>query len=288
LDPAVAVCATARGLLVAGRSSLDRRAFSGLVSRRLYPADAVLICEVQVPMGTEQEGTYGAVVHLCNRLVGDEVKTPEIPDNNGELTFARFGEQVGWFRWYYDQCGDDFYKWRKGATPDSPPLGTEAEAFTTVRVEYSEPESLLSAALLDDGGWRRVGEPVKVRKFFSSVELKVDAQCSDLSVNALFRNCRMFPQPARHPLRVFVGAEDSPALDVEVRLLEARGERLLASGRTDEGGLAELALDPGLVFPVAGRFRAELPEGPQETAAVPASGVEGIYPGDFWVIAPGA
>ncbi|MHC4916768.1 MAG: hypothetical protein ACYTGB_14890 [Planctomycetota bacterium] len=287
LDPAVAVHACGRGLRVAGTSTVDRRAFSGLVSRHLYPADAALVCEVKVPMGTGQPGTYGAVVHLCNRLVGDEVKTLEIPDNNGELTFGRFEDRAGWFRWYYDQLAENFHKWKAGAAPDSPPLGTEAEEFSTVRVEFSEPDSLLSAWLLDDGAWRRIGEPVRMSKLFSSVELKVDARGAGLEVEALFRNCRLYPQPERNPVRLFAGSQSVPARNVRVELLAEEGEGVLAAGTTDESGLVGLGLNPGLVLPVGGRFRLHLPEGPRETAAVRASGVRGIYPGDFYAVDPG-
>jgi hypothetical protein len=203
-----------------------------------------------------------------------------------EWQFWRFEDRVGWFRWYYDQTGGEFHKWKEGAEPDAPPLGTEAADFVTVRVEDSEPDSLLSAALLDDGGWRRVGEPVRVKKFFSAVELKVDAQRAGLSVNAIFRNCRMYPQPARNPLRAFVGKQDAPLRNAEVQLLEERGEKVLASGKTDDEGLVELTLNPELVFPVGGRFGVTLPDGEVLSDAVAASGVTGIYPGDFWAIDP--
>ncbi|MCK4299929.1 MAG: hypothetical protein KAX80_10375, partial [Planctomycetes bacterium] len=99
-DPAMKVEPTEEGLLIRGKTSIDKRAFTGLVSRRLYPADAVLVCEMKVPCDLSQPGTFGVVVHLCNRLVGDEVRTLEIPDNNSEITFGRMGQKVGWFHWW--------------------------------------------------------------------------------------------------------------------------------------------------------------------------------------------
>lgn len=279
-DPAVEVKSTAGGLRVAGTSSVEERAFSGLVSRKLYPADAVLVCEVKVPMSMDQEGVYGTVVHLCNRLVGDDLKTLEIPDNNGEAAFARFEDRVGWFRWYYDQTGGNFFKWRKGAEP-LPPMGREAGEFVAVRVAYSATDELLSAALLEGGEWKPVGAAVKLRKFFSSIELKIDAQAEGLALEALFRNCRLFPHPARTPLRLFVGQQDAPARNVPVELLSEKGAAL-ASGATDGEGLAELLLDPELVFPLGGRFRV----GDRETEPIRAAGVKGIYPGDFYAIDP--
>lgn len=90
-DDGVRAEPTSEGLRVVGTTQEERRAFSGLVSRRLYPPDAVLICEVGVRCEMKQAGRLGAVVHLCNRLVGDDIVTLEIPDNNG-------GDHVRTFR----------------------------------------------------------------------------------------------------------------------------------------------------------------------------------------------
>ncbi len=288
-DGGVKVEPTGEGLRVVGTTQEETRAFSGLVSRQLYPPDAVLICEVGVRCEMKQAGRLGAVVHLCNRLVGDDIVTLEIPDNNGEITFGHFEGRVGWFRWYYDQSRKRSFKWFRGAKP-APLLGNERDSFVPVRVSYSEPERLLHASLLNGDAWMEIGEPVELRKIFSSIELKVDAAAKGLDVDVLFRNCRLFPHPARSPVGVYVGSHSNPPAPmagVVVELIDAHPDRAVCSGTTDEEGLVELQMDPDSVFPVGGRFRLRKGDEVWETPAISAGGVEGIYPGDFYAVNPG-
>ena len=286
-DDGVQVENTRQGLRIFGTTQAERRAFSGLVSRKLYPADAVLICELKVCCDMRQAGTWGAVVHLCNRLVGDEIKTLEIPDNNGEITFAHFDGEVGWFRWYNNQTGGTFYKWRRDERP-FPPLGIESDSFVTVRVSYSEPESLLSASLLKGDKWIEIGEPVRLKKVFSAIELKVDAQARGLNLDVLFRNCRLFPQPARSPLVLYIGSASKPMKDVLVQLVDEKLKSVISSGTTDKEGLAQLPMNPDLIYPLGGSFKLQKANRVWETEAVSRDAVRGIYPGDFYAVNPEA
>jgi len=284
-DDGVKVESTRQGLRIFGTTEVPKRAFSGLVSRKLYPADAVLVCELKVSCDMRQAGTWGAVVHLCNRLVGDEIRTLEIPDNNGEITFAHFDSQIGWFRWYNDQSGGTFYKWRQGEKP-FPPLGIESQSFVTVRVSYSEPESLFTASLLSGNKWIEVGEPVRLRKTFSAIELKLDAQAKGLNLDVLFRNCRLFPQPERAPLVLYIGSPSKPAHGVFVQLVDENLGQVISSGTTDKEGLAQLSMEPDLIYPLGGRFRLQKKGRLWETEAISRDAVSGIYPGDFYAINP--
>jgi hypothetical protein len=129
-----------------------------------------------------------------------------------------------------------------------------------------------------------------MRKVFSAVELKVDAAAEGLKVDVLFRNCRLFPQPARSPVRVYVGTHanpPAPLTDISVELLEPDRDRALSGGATDREGLAELSMDPDAIYPLGGRFRLVDRSETWETPPLMLDGVEGIYPGDFYAINPG-
>ncbi|KPJ49441.1 MAG: hypothetical protein AMJ38_03320, partial [Dehalococcoidia bacterium DG_22] len=270
-DPAMTVEATDEGLLIQGTTSLEKRAFTGLVSRRLYPPDAMLICEMKVPCDLTQSGTYGFVVHLCNRLVGDEVRTLQLPDNNSEITFGRMGEKLGWFHWWYDHSGVGFHKWAEEEEPRSP-LGDEGQRFQTVAVEYDEPTRTTRAFLLTGGAWEQVGQDRSFRKLCSSIELKIDAQGSGLELALVLRNCRLFPHPARTPVTVYVGKTAQPARNAQVQLLDAGGQPL-ASGTTDSDGVAELLLPVDACYPLGGGFRVESGGEVWDSAPIEPTGV---------------
>jgi hypothetical protein len=282
LDPAVGVEPTPAGLLISGTTSAAKRAFSGLVSRRLYPADAVLACDVRVPSDLSQPGTYGFIVHLCNRLVGDDVKTTEIPDNNSEVAFGRMGERVGWFHWWYDQTASTFHKWI-AEEPVRTPFGDEAERWHTVAAEYDEPTSTSRAWLWTEAGWEQVGRDRRFRKLCSSIELKIDAHQAGLALAFLLRNCRLYPHPARTPVTVYVGRESAPAVGAKLSLLDGEG-KARARAEADADGIAQLFLPVAACYPLSGRFRVEWKRQVRESDFLEAPGVEGIYPGDFYAV----
>ena len=281
-DPGLRVEPGPQGLLIHGTTTVPKRAFTGLVSRRLYPADAVLVCEMKVPCDLSQPGTYGFVVHLCNRLVGDEVRTHQVPDNNSEITFGRMGDKLGWFHWWFDQTGGTFHKW-KGEEESRPPTGRENQQFHTVAVHYDEPTQTTRALLLTEVGWEQVGRDRHLHKLCSAVELKVDAQRAGLELALLLRNCRLYPHPARTPVTVYVGREAEPASAARVSLL-APGGRGLAEARTDADGVAHLLLPTEGCYPTGGRFRVEAGGRRWESTPVEAAGVSGIYPGDLYAL----
>jgi hypothetical protein len=286
-DDGMQVETTPEGLRVYGTTEVPKRAFSGLVSKKLYPADAVLLCELKICCEMKQPGTWGAVVHLCNRLVGDEIQTLEIPDNNGEITFAHFVDRVGWFRWYNNQSGRSFYKWRQ-EEKISPPLGSENTTFTTVRLSYCEPEALFVASLQSENKWIEIGTPTRLRKTFSAIELKIDAQAEGMNLDVLFRNCRLYPQPERAPVGLYIGRPPRPMQDVLVELVDENLGQVISSGTTDEDGIAHLPMKPDLVYPLGGRFKLQKESQTWETEPILRDGVKGIYPGDFYAINPNA
>ena len=280
-DPAMTVEPTEEGVLIHGTTSVDKRAFTGLVSRRLYPADAVLICEMKTPCDLGQEGTYGFVVHLCNRLVGDDVRTLEIPDNNSEITFGRMGERLGWFHWWFDQTGGTFHKWQ----PEEPsmPFRSEAKQFHTVAVEYDEPSRTTRAFVMTSVARQQVGRDRCFRKMCSAIELKIDAQRAGLDLALLLRNCRLFPHPARTPVTVYVGREAEPAPGAQVQVL-VPGSDLPSAAAADDDGIAHLMFPADACYPVEGCFLVEWEGRTWESAPVEAAGVEGIYPGDYYAL----
>ena len=158
-DPGIRTEWTDEGLSLRGTSTLDKRGFSGVTTRRLFPPDACLSADVRIAGSLDFDGKYGTVCHLCNVLLGDEEQVHGLPDNNGEVTYGRCGGRSGWFFWYFNQSEKDFHKWVDADTPRRP-FGNEGTAVTVlikvdgkwvrVPVEVS-PLQILEAAGLDSG-----------------------------------------------------------------------------------------------------------------------------------------
>ena len=279
MDPSMRIEMGQGFLHIYGKTSVGKRAFTGLTTRQLYPADAMLITEMSMPCKYDQRGTFGFVTHLCNRLLGDEVKTLSIPDNNCEVTFGHMDEKLGWFFWWYNHSGREFHKWVKEEEPLKP-FGDEDSAFRTVRLSYDVETRELEGAILDGDGWIRIGRPVRFLKLFSSIELKIDAQAEGLDLDLRVRNCRLFPSPRRNPVKVFVGGP-SPKVGVVVELLDL-DDRPLAKSEVNSDGLAIIHLPPDADFPLSGRFRVMLDQEVIDGMEIISKGVHGIYPGDFY------
>jgi len=266
-------------LNIYGTTSVEKRAFTGLVSRRLYPADATLITEMCMPCDFERGGTYGFVSHLCNRLTGDEVKTLSIPDNNCEVTFGRMDDKLGWFFWWYDQSGGNFHKWVREEEPLRP-FSDENSEFRTVRVSYDASTRESKGAILEGDRWIVLGRPVKFLKLFSAIELKIDAQTKNLDLDVRFRNCRLFPNPTNNPLEVYVR---KPSLrHVAVVELCDLDDRPLGKSEVNSDGLAVLRLPVEASFPLSGRLGVTLNGEVIDSLEIVKDTVHGIYPGDFY------
>ncbi len=279
-DPAMRIEAANGFLRIFGVTSKGKRCFTGLVSRRLHPAGTVLMVEIRAPYGVSQPGRYGFVAHLCNRLVGDHVKTLGIPDNNCEVALGRVAGKAGWFFWYNNHMKKVFYKWVKEASP-LPLFGDEEELFRLVRISYNPGDRLAVAAVFNGSGWIRLGS-VKMHKHFSAVELKIDASTPGLGLEAHFRNCRLFPHPLLEPVKVFVG-DPRPLVKAEVLLRSADG-RVVSKGIVGEDGVAKLWLPPEAVYPMSGRIEVVWKGSVLADCLIPAEGVTGIYPGDFYSV----
>jgi len=279
MDPSMHVEIGDRFLHIYGTTSMDKRAFTGLTTRQLYPADAMLMTEMSMPCRYDQRGTwFGFVTHLCNRVLGDEVRMLSIPDNNCEVTFGRMGEKLGWFFWWFDHGRGEFHKW----VDDEPlkPFGDENSAFHTVRLSYDVVTRELEAGILDGGRWIRVGKPVRFLKLFSSIELKIDANAKALNLDVRFRNCRLFPNPKRNSVKVFVG-DPSPRTGAIVELCDLDG-KLITKSEVNSDGLATLNLSIDANFPLSGRFKIMLDQKVIDSMEITSDGVQGIYPGDFY------
>ncbi|MCK4299941.1 MAG: hypothetical protein KAX80_10435, partial [Planctomycetes bacterium] len=153
----------------------------------------------------------------------------------------------------------------------------------TVAVEYDEATRITRAFVLTEADREQVGRDQRFRKLCSSIELKIDAQRAGLELALLLRNCRLFPHPARTPLTVYVGREATPARDAEVQLLNPEGAEL-SCGTTDEDGIACLMLPTDGRYPLGGRFEVKSAGETWEGEPIPASGVQGIYPGDLYAL----
>jgi len=277
-DPSMHVHVRQGSLCISGTTSVAERAFTALTTRRLYPADAMLIAEVTMPCDYEQSGTYGFVTHLCNRLCGDEIQTLSIPDNNSEVTFGRMREKLGWFFWWFDD-GREFHKWVEGEEPLKP-FGDESSTFHTVRASYDIATRELEGAILNGDRWMRIGRQVRFLKLFSAIELKIDAQAKGLELEVRFRNCRLFPHPNHNPVIVFVD-DRSRKDDAEVRIVNLSGE-LLAKSKANSDGLIFLGLPMDSCFPISGRLEVMKGQEIVDSMEILSDGIHGIYPGDFY------
>lgn len=179
--------------------------------------------------------------------------------------------------------------WRVSGQPLAE-RGDEKERFYDVLVDYNEQTRLSRAYIKLGGQWSQLGETETVVRGITRIELKLTdvTPAHGTYREARFDDCRFYLNPRHHPIRMVVKTGSAPYVGERLRieLRTADGTNKVSEGYTDQQGIALLSVDSAhwIAFPVSaavGVFR-----GDEELARVDieSRGVEGLYPGDVWVL----
>jgi len=255
----------------------SERRFIGVISRQYFPPGAVLVAGVQAASGLVEEGRLGYVVHLCGRM----------PDHNSEITFAQCEGKCGWFNWYLDQRG--FIKWENCKDDPVPPSGDEETTLQTVAVEHNRETHESKAFLIREGQWLQVGRTQRMITHFSAPEIKIDTTLAGGEVDMRVDNVRMYPHPAHTPVSFAVlrRAHPGPApglfvAGVRIRLRLPDGREV--SAVTDRTGQGQVHLPGDILYPISAEIIVSIPPDFEKSGRIDGRGLDGIYPGDSWVI----
>ncbi len=149
--------------------------------------------------------------------------------------------------------------------------------------------------------WVQLGKALPLFRSLTAVELKTInvTPLHGAYREARFDDCRLYPNPKRNPIRLVLTSAnpklhqgpqnyDLPYLGPKLRvaLYSYDGSQRISEGHTDQNGMVLLSVDTlvWVAFPVSAMFR--IFRGDEELARsrIEASGVDGVYPGDVWVL----
>jgi hypothetical protein len=278
-DPGLEIGVEDGCLRIWGRTTVPARCVTAVSSRWLYPSDSMCLVDMYAPTSMTQPGTYGFGVHLAGRLTGDGAE-PVGGSGGADVLFARMAGRVGWF---HGDAGDARIPLLGGHPSPAliPAAGDETTTFRTVRVAYTEGGHLLETSVLHGTEWIWVGQTRRLLKTVVAATLQVEAAGAGLALDVRFRNVRLFPHPARHPVRVVLGrGRVERRLRVALSALEARENRLDAV--MDEPDTALLSLPGDALFPMSGRMEVFGNGRLLDEQVVEGKGVGGLYPGDVY------
>lgn len=296
-DVGLAVEQKQGNLVISGRTGKVReiskfppKRFTGLVSKaRFFPPDAVLVAKMKVPGGIKSSsGLERYMVHYCGAT----------PDYFTEVIFGR--DLHGWSGWsfiarslyaYYEfgdvtQAPEDYLPELVGErNPDD---------WQLVKIDYDSSTQTSRGYLWAPSAvaWHRIGKPQHLFLSSVQVELKVNIPQDDLNVEVRFDDCRLYRKPETTPVRILVYKQPQPPgfvfPGVSVRLYEANGRTLIGKGVTNHNGVCSISLSSRLTYPIAAVIKIDRGEESLGSAEIRSSGVQGLYPGDLWVVnAPG-
>lgn len=280
--------------------------YAGLHSRIFPAADVSLACRVKMPSGICSEpGDHVAAVHLCG----------VVPDCYPEVLFGKFEGKVTaeimrkyyptlfpgniyqdargwWFAIVGQDPGRPVY--RVSGTP-LPEQGSERTTFHDALVEYDEPTRQARGFLKVGERWTQLGETETVIRGLTRVELKLRnfSPLSGTHRDARFDDCRLYPNPRRHPIRLALLGEGSARprgssqqrAPLRIALYTADGSRKVSEDYADHGLVHLPVVEPSWVaFPVSASVRVYQGEAELGRARIEAHDVEGLYPGDVWTL----
>ncbi len=274
-------------LVIAGRTGDVREIpptagfrFTGLVSKvRFQPADAVLVAKMKVPGGIQStSGMERYNVHFCAAS----------PDYFTEVILGRDRDgRSGWSFLSGSQYGHN--------TDYIPtPIGEwDPKQFQTIKIDYDSASQVSRGWLWssESRSWKPAGAQQDIFLSAVQVELKVNIPQNGLNVEARFDDCRLYRKPESAPVKILVYRYPVPTFSfpgVSVSLYEADGKTLIGKGLTDANGMCSIALSGSLTYPIAAVIKLQHAGEDLGSAKIQSSGVEGLYPGDLWVVnAPG-
>lgn len=274
--------------------------YVGIYSPKFPQVDVCLAARVRMPSGISAEpGDHTVGVHLCGLL----------PDCYSEVLFGKFDAKTSgetwnkygpprlrnaswqdargwWFAIVNQDPGRPVY--RVSGTP-LPERGDERERFYDTLVDYDEPTRLSRGFLKIGDRWVQLGEAETVIRGISRIELKLRNLTPLYGAyrEARFDDCRLYPNPRRHPIRFVVVQEGempyrAPAL--RVALYTYDGTHKVSESYTDQFGITYLPVNDlaWVAFPVSASVRIFRGEQEIASARMEARDVQGLYPGDVW------
>ena len=276
--------------------------FAGVCSRTFPQTDVVLAARARLPSGISAEpGAHAVSVHLCGGR----------PDTLAEVLFGKLDGKVmqetihkyakdgaddvpypdarGWWLGVISGEGGKNF-WPVSGRP-VPEQGDEREQLHDVAVEYDSQTQLAQAFLKVSGQWVQLGNAEHLYRALTLVELKTINVTPLFGAyrEARFDHCRLYPNPRHNPVRlVLTGREDLPYSGPKLRvaLFTRDGACKVSEGYSDRNGAISLVVSTPrwVAFPVSASFRIFSDEKEIARGVIETHGVEGLYPGDVWVL----
>ena len=272
--------------------------YAGVYSKIFPQVDAALAVRVRTPSGISSDyGAHVVNVHLCGLepdcysevLFGKlEAESMEKITRDYQGINRPYKSARGW--WFGITNQDPGRLWWRVSGQPLAERGDETERFYDVMVDYDEPTRLSRAFIRLGEEWSQLGETETVVRGITRIELKLTNVTPQHGTHreARFDDCRFYLNPRRNPIRMVVKAGSAPytgeRLRVELRTRD--GLHKVSEGYTDQQGITLLSVDSPhwTVFPVPSSMRVF--QGDKELArvAIDCRGIEGLYPGDVWVL----
>lgn len=277
--------------------------YVGITSIPITQVDVSLAVRVKAVSGiSEEPGLHAVSVHLCGvapdtypevlfgKLGGKDTQelihkyVPGIADD------VRYPDVRGWFLAVINQDkGDNEYL--VSGTP-LPEQGDERRSFHDVLLDYNEQTSLSRAVVKLGGHWVQLGKPERLVHALTVVELKIMdvTPLYGAAREARFDDCRLYPNASHNPMKLVVITQPynlryrGPRL--RVALYTDDGAHKVSEGFTDQDGTVKLPVDTPswVVFPVSAQLRIFRGETEVARSSIEAHEVDGLYPGDVWVL----
>ena len=193
----------------------------------------------------------------------------------------------GW--WLMVSDADPWGAWKVIGEP-IPPIGDEKDRFRDVLVEYDEPTSSASAFIKLDSGWVQLGHSHPMIRGMSFVEMKMYNITETFGTyhEARFDDCRLYPHPKRHPIRVILteAGHPYPSPTLKFVLLTSDGKTKVSEGYTKDFGWVDLSVhtEAWVDFPQPALIQFYEGKEMKGQCKIESHDVEGLYPDDVWVL----
>jgi hypothetical protein len=155
----------------------------------------------------------------------------------------------------------------------------------TFVIEHEAATKLTRGFVVDGDLWRSLGEH---RLFMSTtqVELKVDVPYDGVPVDVAYDDARLYLRPETAPARFVLLKPPFPYFPFPSAVVEFKddADRPIATAQTDANGEATIPLPGRRLYPMGGTVKVAFGGKDLGGATIEARGVEGLYPGDVWVI----
>lgn len=248
--------------------------FTGLVSRNFVQRDVVLACQMQVLAPLPQRPVRARyLVHLCGAMPDyfvDQGISHEPDDRRG---------------WFFAPIADGYPFSHDHQVPfvSVDELAPDKEHLLVIEHRADNHQTL--GWVIDAGVRRPLGE---ARIFMSAtqIELKVDVPYDGVQVDVAYDNVRLYPRPEIALARFVLLKPPFPYFPFPnaVLVVSDTNGKVIARMQTDAFGEAACALPSERVYPIGVTVSVETEGKQMGVATIQASDIDGLYPGDVWVI----